>query len=94
MFAAFTGRRVVVRTLDAGADKPLPFVTAADEPNPALGVRGPRPATRDPELLDTQPAAIATAAEGSDAEVWVMAPMVSARLPPTPHSRWSWSASA
>ncbi|BAS14891.1 phosphoenolpyruvate-protein phosphotransferase [Arthrobacter sp. Hiyo8] len=32
----------MVRTLDAGADKPLPFLTNADEPNPALGVRGYR----------------------------------------------------
>lgn len=77
VFAAFAGRRVVVRTLDAGADKPLPFATAADEQNPALGVRGLRTATRDPQLLQTQLAAIAAAAEGSDAEVWVMAPMVS-----------------
>ncbi|WP_035844922.1 phosphoenolpyruvate--protein phosphotransferase [Kitasatospora azatica] len=77
VFAAFGGRRVVVRTLDAGADKPLPFVTAADEENPALGIRGLRTATRDPELLETQLAAVAAAARESTAEVWVMAPMVS-----------------
>ena len=77
VFAAFTGRRVVVRTLDAGADKPLPFATAADEQNPALGVRGLRTATRDPHLLRTQLAAIAAAARDTEAEVWVMAPMVS-----------------
>ncbi|MFF2145704.1 phosphoenolpyruvate--protein phosphotransferase [Kitasatospora sp. NPDC058190] len=77
VFAAFAGRRVVVRTLDAGADKPLPFATAADEENPALGVRGLRTAARDPQLLETQLAAIAEAAEDSTAQVWVMAPMVS-----------------
>ncbi|HEY5834151.1 phosphoenolpyruvate--protein phosphotransferase [Streptomyces sp.] len=77
VFTAFAGRRVVVRTLDAGADKPLPFATAADEQNPALGIRGLRTATRDPQLLDDQLTAIAAAAEGSTAEVWVMAPMVS-----------------
>lgn len=77
VFAAFAGRRVVVRTLDAGADKPLPFATAADEQNPALGVRGLRTARRDPQLLETQLAAIAAAARGADADVWVMAPMVS-----------------
>ncbi|MFR9673528.1 phosphoenolpyruvate--protein phosphotransferase [Streptomyces sp. TR02-1] len=76
VFTAFAGRRVVVRTLDAGADKPLPFAVSGDEPNPALGVRGLRTATRDPELLETQLAAVAAAAEGSGAEVWVMAPMV------------------
>ncbi|MFR9795959.1 phosphoenolpyruvate--protein phosphotransferase [Streptomyces sp. MS06] len=77
VFTAFAGRRVVVRTLDAGADKPLPFATAADEQNPALGVRGLRTARRDPQLLETQLAAIAAAARGGDADVWVMAPMVS-----------------
>ncbi|MER6611915.1 phosphoenolpyruvate--protein phosphotransferase [Streptomyces xantholiticus] len=77
VFAAFTGRRVVVRTLDAGADKPLPFATAADEQNPALGVRGLRTARRDPQLLETQLTAIAAAAQDGEAEVWVMAPMVS-----------------
>ncbi|WP_411573408.1 phosphoenolpyruvate--protein phosphotransferase [Streptomyces fradiae] len=77
VFAAFAGRRVVVRTLDAGADKPLPFATAADEQNPALGMRGLRTARRDPQLLETQLAAIAAAARGGDADVWVMAPMVS-----------------
>ncbi|ONK15550.1 phosphoenolpyruvate--protein phosphotransferase [Streptomyces sp. MP131-18] len=77
VFAAFAGRRVIVRTLDAGADKPLPFATAADEQNPALGVRGLRTASRDPGLLDDQLLALARAAGDSTAEVWVMAPMVS-----------------
>jgi phosphoenolpyruvate-protein phosphotransferase (PTS system enzyme I) len=77
VFDAFAGRKVVVRTLDAGADKPLRFVSTPDEPNPALGVRGLRTARRHPELLETQLEAIAAAAASSDAEVWVMAPMVS-----------------
>jgi phosphotransferase system enzyme I (PtsI) len=76
VFEAFAGRKVVVRTLDAGADKPLRFVTQPDEPNPALGVRGLRTARRLPELLDRQLAAIAAAARDSEADVWVMAPMV------------------
>jgi phosphotransferase system enzyme I (PtsI) len=74
---AFAGGKVVVRTLDAGADKPLGFVTLPDEPNPALGVRGLRTARRLPELLRRQLQAIAAAAAGSGAKVWVMAPMVS-----------------
>ena len=77
VFAAFIDRKVVVRTLDAGADKPLAFVTTPDEPNPALGVRGLRTARRHPGLLEEQLRAIASAAQGSGAEVWVMAPMVS-----------------
>jgi phosphoenolpyruvate-protein phosphotransferase len=76
VFAAFPGRKVVVRTLDAGADKPLPFLTADAEENPALGVRGLRTARRRPEVLDEQLAAIAEAAAAERAEVQVMAPMV------------------
>jgi phosphoenolpyruvate-protein phosphotransferase (PTS system enzyme I) len=77
VFDAFPGRKVVVRTLDAGADKPLEFVTVPDEPNPALGVRGLRTSRRTPELLEDQLAAVAAAAGASQAQVWVMAPMVS-----------------
>ncbi|WP_088314053.1 phosphoenolpyruvate--protein phosphotransferase [Kineosporia sp. R_H_3] len=72
----FAGKKVVVRTLDAGSDKPLPFVTATDEPNPALGVRGLRTVYRAPQLLEDQLAAIAAAAGQTEAEVWVMAPMI------------------
>jgi phosphoenolpyruvate-protein phosphotransferase len=76
VFAAFPGRKVVVRTLDAGADKPLPFLAAEPEENPALGVRGLRTARRRPEVLDEQLAAIAEAAAAETADVQVMAPMV------------------
>ncbi|WP_298460582.1 phosphoenolpyruvate--protein phosphotransferase [uncultured Cellulomonas sp.] len=76
VLAAFAGKKVVVRTLDAGADKPLPFLTATDEPNPALGVRGLRTATRDAQVLEDQLTAIAQAAAAEHAETWVMAPMV------------------
>ncbi|TFB65355.1 phosphoenolpyruvate--protein phosphotransferase [Cryobacterium sp. Hz9] len=77
VFDAFPGKKVVVRTLDAGADKPLPFLTDASEPNPALGVRGYRTDLTSPGVLERQLAAIALAAEGTEAEVWVMAPMIS-----------------
>ncbi|ACZ32202.1 phosphoenolpyruvate-protein phosphotransferase [Xylanimonas cellulosilytica DSM 15894] len=73
---AFAGRKVVVRTLDAGADKPLPFLTTDGEPNPALGVRGLRTAVAHPDVLERQLEAIAAAAASADAQVWVMAPMV------------------
>jgi phosphotransferase system enzyme I (PtsI) len=73
----FPGRHVVARTLDAGADKPLPFLPLGEEPNPALGVRGLRAFRGEYQaLLDTQLAALAKAAEGAPAELWVMAPMV------------------
>jgi phosphoenolpyruvate-protein phosphotransferase/dihydroxyacetone kinase phosphotransfer subunit len=76
VFAAFGGRRVVVRTLDAGSDKPLPFLAYGREANPALGVRGFRTAVPYPEVLHDQLKAIKEAAEAESAEVWVMAPMI------------------
>lgn len=72
----FQGKKVVVRTLDAGADKPLPFLPFGEEPNPAMGVRGLRICMEAPEILQTQLRALARAAEGVDAELWVMAPMI------------------
>ncbi|WP_369045237.1 putative PEP-binding protein [Sinomonas sp. P10A9] len=76
VFAQFPGKKVVIRTLDAGADKPLPFLTNTEEPNPALGVRGYRTDWTSPGVLARQLAAIAQAAAQSEAEVWVMAPMI------------------
>lgn len=76
---AFPGRRVVVRVLDAGADKPLSFLTPGDEPNPALGVRGLRSLLEHPEVLRAQLAALATAAAGLPVHLEVMAPMVADR---------------
>lgn len=76
VFDAFPGKKVVVRTLDAGADKPLPFLTDTTEPNPALGVRGYRTDWTSPGVLERQLTAIATATHGSAADVWVMAPMI------------------
>jgi phosphocarrier protein FPr len=65
----------VFRTLDAGADKPLPFVPAEPEANPYLGVRGIRLVLRHPRLLRDQLQAICAVA--ADAPVSVMFPMVS-----------------
>ncbi|MFI7539903.1 putative PEP-binding protein [Actinoplanes sp. NPDC049599] len=76
VFAVLGDRPVIVRTLDAGSDKPLPFLRETDEPNPALGIRGLRVVRRHAEILRTQLAAIAAAARGSRARVSVMAPMV------------------
>ncbi len=77
VFDAFPGKKVVLRTLDAGADKPLPFLTDATEPNPALGVRGYRTDFTTPGVLERQLQAIALAEKSSEADVWVMAPMIS-----------------
>ncbi|WP_340539337.1 phosphoenolpyruvate--protein phosphotransferase [Nocardioides sp. GXZ039] len=70
------GRYVVVRTLDAGSDKPVAYATLPGEENPALGVRGLRLSFGNPGLLERQLDAIAAAAQSSGTETWVMAPMV------------------
>ncbi len=73
----FTDQRyVVVRTLDAGSDKPIAFATLEGEENPALGVRGLRLSFGNPGLMDRQLEGIARAAEQTGTETWVMAPMV------------------
>ncbi|GAB2750625.1 phosphoenolpyruvate--protein phosphotransferase [Nocardioides pakistanensis] len=77
VLAAFgPDRTVVVRTLDAGSDKPLAFAAPEGEPNPALGVRGIRLSDGDPGLLERQLEAVAEAARRTGTEPWVMAPMV------------------
>lgn len=81
VFDAFPDSKVVIRTLDAGSDKPLSYATKSAEENPALGVRGLRIARHNEQLLTRQLDAIATAAQGrtSDVPTWVMAPMVSTK---------------
>ncbi len=77
VFSAFPGKKVVVRTLDAGSDKPVPFANHAEEENPALGVRGIRLGWTNPGLIDRQLDAIQLAAEDNNVkDPWVMAPMV------------------
>ncbi|MCV7160531.1 phosphoenolpyruvate--protein phosphotransferase [Mycolicibacterium brisbanense] len=73
---AFGGHKVVIRTLDAGSDKPLKFAGHPDEANPALGVRGIRIAEGNPGLLHRQLEAIAAAGKASGNPPWVMAPMI------------------
>jgi phosphotransferase system enzyme I (PtsI) len=76
VLAPFAGRYVVVRTLDAGSDKPVAFATHEGEENPALGVRGLRLSFDNPDLLSRQLDGIAAAARETGTETWVMAPMV------------------
>ncbi|HZG90268.1 MAG TPA: putative PEP-binding protein, partial [Pseudonocardia sp.] len=76
VLAAFGDRPVVVRTLDAGSDKPLAFLPLGEEDNPALGVRGLRTAVAHPGVLDAQLAALAAAAAETGRTPSVMAPMV------------------
>jgi phosphoenolpyruvate-protein phosphotransferase (PTS system enzyme I) len=77
----FPGQRVVFRTLDVGADKPLPFVERDPEENPALGLRGIRLGLRRQGLLrDQLQAMVRAAAEVSQEKAGrlaVMFPLVS-----------------
>ena len=77
LFAAFPGKKVVVRALDAGADKPLHFLNDEPEENPALGLRGLRALRAHESILRDQLTAVANAAAVTTADAWVMAPMVS-----------------
>jgi multiphosphoryl transfer protein len=71
---ALDGRPLVVRTLDAGADKPLLALPMAPEANPFLGVRGIRLGLERPEVLATQLRAIVRVA--ADFPLKAMLPMV------------------
>ncbi|GAB2463217.1 phosphotransferase system enzyme I (PtsI) [Conyzicola lurida] len=77
LLTAFAGKKVVVRALDAGADKPLSFLNDAPEENPALGLRGIRALRANEPILRDQLTALANADAATDADLWVMAPMVS-----------------
>jgi phosphotransferase system enzyme I (PtsI) len=76
LLAAFPGKKVVVRMLDAGADKPLAFLNDAHEENPALGLRGLRSLRASEDILREQLTALAEADAATSADLWVMAPMV------------------
>jgi len=71
---AARGCTVHVRLLDAGADKPLPFIGFMAEMNPSLGRRGIRLLREYPELLETQLRAMLELSREFD--VRVLVPMV------------------
>ncbi len=72
--AALQGRPLTIRTLDAGADKPLPYLPTPPEANPFLGVRGLRLGLAHPEQLLCQLRAVLRVAAAHP--VRVMFPMV------------------
>ncbi|POG54918.1 phosphoenolpyruvate--protein phosphotransferase [Haloferax marisrubri] len=76
---SFDGGRVVVRTLDIGGDKPVPYLDLPDEENPFLGERGIRRSLGpDADLFETQVRALLRAAASADgANLSVMLPLVS-----------------
>ena len=74
--AVGAGRKLVIRTLDVGGDKPLPYLPIEPENNPFLGERGLRIGLARPEVLRSQLRAILRTAKAGAAEVLVMFPMV------------------
>jgi phosphoenolpyruvate-protein phosphotransferase/dihydroxyacetone kinase phosphotransfer subunit len=71
---ALEGRPLILRTLDVGADKPLPYVEQQPEANPYLGQRGLRLGLARPEVLEIQLRAALRAA--AQYPVKLMFPMV------------------
>jgi len=69
------GRPLVVRTLDIGGDKSVPYLGLAEEPNPFLGWRGIRMVRERPDILANQFEALLRAGVGGD--IRIMLPMVS-----------------
>ncbi|WP_043616454.1 phosphoenolpyruvate--protein phosphotransferase [Chromobacterium violaceum] len=51
---ALDGRHAIIRTLDVGGDKEVPYLQLPPEPNPALGLRGIRTGFAYPDMLDAQ----------------------------------------
>ena len=67
---------IVVRTIDAGSDKPVPFLHMPHEENPALGVRGFRLIQDHRDFIEDQLKSLEIARIKTGREVWVMAPMI------------------
>ena len=84
VFRAFKGEHqagpIVVRTLDAGADKPMPVLDSLlgplKEANPALGLRGIRIHLAHQELLELQLRALLRAAADTNVQLHIMFPMI------------------
>lgn len=68
------GRPLVIRTLDVGGDKPLPYVPIPEEENPFLGIRGIRLTLRKPDLLRKQLVALLRASDNRPLRI--MFPMI------------------
>jgi phosphotransferase system HPr (HPr) family protein len=74
MAEALGGLPLIIRTLDAGGDKPLPYISMAHEDNPFLGQRGIRLSFAMPDLFRSQLRAILRAA--SHGEIKIVFPMI------------------
>ena len=68
------GKRVVVRTLDIGADKQVPYLGMAGEENPAMGLRGIRLSLEEKDLFRRQLRALLRAS--NDGKLAILFPMI------------------
>jgi phosphoenolpyruvate-protein phosphotransferase len=84
VFEVMGERPVVIRTLDIGGDKAVPYLGFAAEANPFLGWRAIRISNEEPDILKTQFRALLRAGVGADLRI--MVPMV-ARLREVEHAR-------
>ncbi len=77
----FAGKTVIVRTLDIGGDKSIPYLHLAAESNPFLGLRGIRLCLAEEYqyLFRAQLRALLRAAEAPAASLWIMLPMISVK---------------
>lgn len=75
VFKFVNNHEVTIRTLDAGSDKPLPYLEYQEEENPAMGNRGVRLLLSKPEILKPHLRAILRA--GTNGKLNIMFPMVS-----------------
>ncbi|MFM7030741.1 MAG: putative PEP-binding protein, partial [Micrococcales bacterium] len=76
VLAAAPAGPIVVRTIDAGSDKPVPFLNMPHEENPSLGVRGFRLIVEHRQFIVDQLVSLEAARQQTGREVWVMAPMI------------------
>lgn len=76
VLAAAPAGPIVVRTIDAGSDKPVAFLNMPHEENPALGVRGYRLIREHRDFIQDQLQSLEFARSHTGREVWVMAPMI------------------
>ncbi|MEY2945538.1 MAG: hypothetical protein RL243_284 [Actinomycetota bacterium] len=76
VLAAAPAGPIVVRTIDAGSDKPVPFLNMPHEENPSLGVRGFRLIVEHRQFIADQLTSLEAARKSTGREVWVMAPMI------------------
>jgi phosphoenolpyruvate-protein phosphotransferase (PTS system enzyme I) len=77
VFNIYPGLPVVVRLLDIGGDKVIPYLTLPEELNPFLGWRGIRMLDGSEEIFLHQFRALLQAGAQSDVDLKIMAPMVS-----------------